>query len=526
MKRCPECRRDYYDDSLLYCLDDGTPLLEGPASGDGSATAIFPNAHVLTGSQTAPATISPEPSSPTASIAVLPFTNMSADEDNEYFCDGLAEELINALSKIDELKVAARTSSFSFRGKDKNISEIGAALGAGTVLEGSVRRSGTRLRITAQLVNTADGYHLWSERYDREMKDILDVQDEITLAVVDALKVKLLGRSKAEVLKRNTENPDAHKAYLLGRHLRHTKNDHGGAREAFEEAVRLDPSHAPSWIGLAEGTILAAHYGLVPSAEAILEAKKCLAVAEELRGESPDMHYVRGFIAYVEADWQTWEQARRRAIELQPGHVQALGSFGLTLCLHARFDEALGFFERARAADPLAPFPYAITGVGHVTLRRFEDSLFFFDQARTFDADNLLTLWGMCIANIALGKINEGIAAAEQAVEVSRRGGFFVGLLGWAYAVSGAADKAHDILEELGNRPENAPTLVSKVWLLAAIGEHEAALELLERAESEPQAFAYYVNLPTFDPLRGDARFADLIRRKGLPDQFAVTQVG
>jgi adenylate cyclase len=520
MKRCPECRRDYYDDSLFYCLDDGSALLEGPASGNESATAIFPNARAITGGQVDSAPVSPESFSPPASIAVLPFTNMSADDDNEYFCDGLAEELINALSNIDELKVAARTSSFSFRGKDKNISEIGAALSARTVLEGSVRRSGTRLRITAQLVNTADGYHLWSERYDREMKDILDVQDEITLAVVDALKVKLLGRSKAEVLKRQTENPDAHKAYLLGRHLRHTKNDHGGAREAFEEAVRLDPSHAPSWIGLAEGTILAAHYSLVPSAEACLKAKKCLAVAEDLRGESADMHYVRGFIAYIEADWKAWEKAHRRAIALQPEHVQALGAFGLTLCLHARFDEALGFFARARAADPLAPFPYAITGAGLVTMQRFEDSLSFFDQARTFDADNLLMLWGSCIANISLGKFNEGIAAAERAVEVSRRGGFFVGLLGWAYAVSGATDRARNLLEELSKRPPDAPTLVSQVWLLAAIGENEAAFELLERAESEPQAFAYYVNLPTFDPLHGDARFADLIRRKGLPDKF------
>src|SRR5688500_11577291 len=141
---------------------------------------------------------------------------MSADPENEFFCDGLAEELLNALAKIESLNVAARTSSFSFKGKSVNVDEIGSALHVNTVLEGSVRKSGIRLRITVQLVNATDGYHLWSERYDREMKDIFDVQDEITLAVVDALKLKLFGEEKAAILKRYTDNPEAYELYLKG----------------------------------------------------------------------------------------------------------------------------------------------------------------------------------------------------------------------------------------------------------------------------------------------------------------------
>src|SRR5436190_7256522 len=161
------------------------------------------------------------------SIAVLPFTNMSTDPENEYFCDGLAEELLNALAKIDDLKVAARTSAFSFKGKTANVSDIGSTLGVRTVLEGSVRKSGNRLRIPVHLISAADGYHLWSERYDREMKDIFDVQDEITLAVVDALKVKLLGEEKAVVLKRYIENTEAYELYLMGRYHfnKHTIED-------------------------------------------------------------------------------------------------------------------------------------------------------------------------------------------------------------------------------------------------------------------------------------------------------------
>src|SRR5205085_6270393 len=170
------------------------------------------------------------------SIAVLPFTNMSADAENEYFCDGLAEELLNALARIEDLHVAARTSAFSFKGKNTNVCEIGTALNVKTVLEGSVRRSGNRLRITVQLVSASDGYHLWSERYDREMKDIFDVQDEITLAVVDALKVKLLGEEKAVVLRRHIENTEAYELYLKGRYYnnKHTIEDWLKGIEYFE----------------------------------------------------------------------------------------------------------------------------------------------------------------------------------------------------------------------------------------------------------------------------------------------------
>ena len=527
MKRCPGCGREY-DNTMMFCLDDGTELLYGPASMDEPATAILSErAEIATGYRAGEAktaifrsTIDPAIEN-TNSIAVLPFANMSADEENEYFCDGLAEDLLNALAKIDDLKVAARTSAFSFKGKKANVADIGKALNVNSILEGSVRKSGDRLRITVQLINAADGYHLWSEQYNRRMQDIFDVQDEITLAVVDALKLKLLGSNKADVLKRHTENTEAYKAFLLGRYLRHTKNDHSGAHKAFEEAVRLDPLSAPSWVALAEGTILAAHYGIIHAREACERAKECLATAEELQGETADAYYVRGFVGFVEADWPTWEKAYRRAIEIQAGQVQVYGSFGLTLCVRGQFDEALIFFERAREADPFAPFPYAITGAGMVTMGRHEDSLPYFEQAITFERENLLTLWSSSLAHIALGNYAEGVTSAERGVEVSRRGGFFVGVLGWTYAVSGRTDDARAILEELKKRPENAPSLVPEVWLLAALGEKEAAFALLARADAESQAFVNYVNLPGFDPLRGDSRFTDLIRRRGLPEIFA-----
>ena len=209
-----------------------------------TAGGVGPGARSITSESWAPRSIAEA----TNSIAVLPFTNMSADPENEYFCDGLAEELLNALAKIEELKVAARTSAFSFKGKTANVSDIGSTLGVRTVLEGSVRKSGNRLRITVQLISAADGYHMWSERYDREMKDIFDVQDEITLAVVDALKVKLLGEEKAVVLRRHIENTEAYELYLKGRYYnnKHTIEDWLKGIEYFEKAIEIEPEYAPA----------------------------------------------------------------------------------------------------------------------------------------------------------------------------------------------------------------------------------------------------------------------------------------
>ena len=186
------------------------------------------------------------------SIAVLPFVNMSADAENEYFCDGLAEELLNALAKIEHLGVAARTSSFFFKGKEADIREIGRKLNVATVLEGSVRKMGSRLRITAQLINVSDGYHLWSERYDREMQDIFEVQDEISLMIVDKLKLKLLGGEKAAILRRYTDNTEAYQLYLRGR-FHWNKRTGVALRQSigfFEQAIEKDPDYAlatPDW---------------------------------------------------------------------------------------------------------------------------------------------------------------------------------------------------------------------------------------------------------------------------------------
>ena len=303
MKRCPRCHRTYTDETLKFCRDDGAPLTSAPPTAGSPETLIL--------SPPRRAEVPTQLFEETPSIAVLPFVNISADPENEFFCDGLAEELLNALTKVEGLKVAARTSSFSFKDKNAQASEIGRTLNVKTILEGSVRKSGNRLRIAIQLVNSADGYHLWSERYDRELKDIFDVQDDITLAVVDALAVKLLGKEKAAVLKRYTDNVEAYQLYLRGRFFwnRRTPEGFKKAIQYFEQAIDFDSNYALAYSGLADCYSILVFYEIASPREVHLRAKAAAVKAVELDGSLAESHISLGTYKYMfEWDWQGCEK--------------------------------------------------------------------------------------------------------------------------------------------------------------------------------------------------------------------------
>jgi len=318
MKRCPTCQHTYTDETIRFCRNDGTSLTSDLSS-ESSETLLLTSA-------SRSAAILTQLLDRTPSIAVLPFANMSASVENEYFCDGLSEELLNALAKIEGLKVAARTSAFSFKGKNVNVDEIGRALHVSTILEGSVRRAGNRLRITVQLVNVTDGYHLWSERYDREMRDIFDVQDEITLAVVDALKVKLLGEEKATVLKRYTHNAEAYQLYLRGRFYtyKRTPKDSQHAIVYFNQAITIDPNYALAFAGLADAYALLSSYGGAPPVEAMPKAREAALKAVLLDNNLAEAHAALGVIlTEYDYDFAGAEREFKRAIELNPNYATA-----------------------------------------------------------------------------------------------------------------------------------------------------------------------------------------------------------
>jgi TolB-like protein/Flp pilus assembly protein TadD len=448
-------------------------------------------------------------------IAVLPFSDMSPAKDQEYLCEGMAEEIMNALVRVEGIRVASRASTFRARRDGGDLKAIARALSVGHVLEGSVRTAGTRLRITAQLTDVASGYHLWSERFDREAADVFAVQDQIAAGVVAAVKARLAPGARLQPRPR-TVNLDAYRAYLRGRHLR-GKEHNAGVLQAFEESVHLDPSHAPSWTGLAEIMVLSAVFSLVPPREACSTARKALETAASLQGESADGWHVEAFACWIERRWDDMEVAWRRALEIEPRHVLALGSFGFSLCTLQRLEEAVPILERAMEADPLASFPYALTGLGHLTCGRLREAERHLEDALSFDKEDVTALYTLGMAKVALGKAEEGIALAERAVTLSHRGGVLVGVLGWALATAGRHDEARALLDELRARPHGSPTVVAEAWLLGALGEVDAAFEVLARAEPECQANLYLTGMPVFDSVRNDPRFTALLQRLGLP---------
>jgi serine/threonine-protein kinase len=465
----------------------------------------------------APKGVDPVPKTGAAvSIAVLPFTDMSAAKDQEYLCEGMAEEIMNALVRVGGIRVASRTSAFRAQQEGGDLPTIARALSVGHVLEGSVRTAGDRLRVTAQLTDVASGFQIWSERFDRDARDVFAVQDEIAAGVVEAVKTRLAPGEHAVPARSQPANLEAYRSYLRGRHLR-GKEDLAGALRAFEESVRLDPSHAPSWTGLAEIHVLASVFGVIPARDACATARKALATATRLQGESADGLHVEAFVAWIERRWAAMETAWRRAIELQPDHVLALASFGLVLCTRQRLNEALPFLERARQADPLASFPYALTGKGLLNCGEPMEALRHLEDALSFEKEDATALESAGEAKVALGRLEEGIATLERVVAISHRSAHFLGTLGWALATAGRTAEARAILEELRARPPSAPAVVSEAWLLGVLGELDAAFEVVARAEEEYLAFLYFTGLPGFDPLRADPRFRALLEKLELP---------
>ncbi len=318
----------------------------------------------------------PEKSLP--SIAVLPFVNMSPDPENEYFSDGLAEELINALSKLEELQVTARTSAFRFRGKDIDIREIGEQLNVSTVLEGSVRKAGNRLRITAQLISVADGYHIWSERYDREMQDVFAIQDEISLTIVDKLKIALLGDDKARLVKRYTDNFEVYDLYLKGRYYLNTLTQEGIQRslDYFQQAIQKDPGYALAYVGVASVYIVLAVVGQLPSGETMPRAKSELLKALELDDSLAEIHAWLGEI-YLQYDWE-WASAERefkRAIELKPNSPEAHQFYADYLIVTGRIAQASVEVERARDLDPLSTIPNTLLAFKLFQSHQFDQAI-------------------------------------------------------------------------------------------------------------------------------------------------------
>jgi len=545
MKRCPECRRDYFDDTLLYCLDDGNALLEGPASGSepptGVPAGVSPSGVAMSsgvqfGDEPQTAILNNISSSPDAatrpridvtageksaknSIAVLPFVNMSADSENEYFCDGLAEEILNALARVDRLKVAARTSAFSFKGRNAKVSEIAAALNVNSVLEGSVRKSNDRLRITAQIVNAEDGYQLWSDRYDREMKDIFDIQDEIAMAVVEALKIKLLGEERATVLKRQTHNAEAYEFYLRG--LSHfnkwTPTDFEKAIENFQRAIAIDPNYASAFAALADSFTELSFFSFSvadPGPRAREAAERALQLDDGLAEAHNSLALIK---MYFDWDYAGAEAEFKRAVALNPGSALIHMWYGWYLGLTGRFDESLTELHRARELDPLsAPNNNAIGVVLHWSgetdraIEQFEDVL-------ELNPNYPVTVAFLAEAYVEKGDLVSAVATIERLAS-GTMDPQALSVMGYVYARSGDRDKALLIADEFAKR-SGADYLPATNFahIYAGLGDHEEALKWLAKACDDRVTWVPFMRIdPKLAVLRTDPRFRELLKRAGF----------
>ena len=455
------------------------------------------------------------------SIAVLPFANMSADPEQEYFCDGIAEEITSALVKVNQLRVAGRTSAFSFKGKGGDLREIGRTLDVSTVLEGSVRRAGNRLRITAELVNVADGYHLWAERYDRELEDIFAIQDEIALAVVDALRVTLLGQEETAVLKHSTQDPEAYQLCLKARHAWYRLTDEGfrTATRLFEQALAKDPTYALAHFGLGDCLMASTLVDQVYTTK----VRTHLEAALELDPNLADAHAVLGAIVEgtIEWNWSAAESRCRQAVALNPRAEHSRQLLGLVLMLIGRHEESLEENQRAVDLDPLNPVWNVSLLMALVAMRDWQGGR---RQARsTLDLapDHWFALCFSGQVSAATGHLEEAIVAFERGVASSGGASIMVGLLANALAKAGRREEASKQLEALLDRTKSS--YVSPIALALA---HEGlgtdhrnhALAVLERGlEVRDFWLSIFLRIsPMLDDLRPDPRFADLLRRIGL----------
>jgi serine/threonine protein kinase/tetratricopeptide (TPR) repeat protein len=463
---------------------------------------------------------------PQPSIAVLPFVNMSGDKEQEYFSDGLAEEIINALTKIAGLKVIARTSSFSFRSKEADIGQIRDKLKVQNILEGSVRKSGNRIRVTAQLINTADESHLWSERYDRDLTDVFAIQDEISQAIADKLRVRLGG--EGPLVKRYTQNVDAYNLYLKGRHqfYRATLESVPKSKQYYEQAIALDPNYALAWYGLAKYYWWMGLGGLMPPKIANMQSSRAAIRTQELDEKLPEAHAMLGALRALEFDWKGAEREFGIALNLDPKSEEVWIDYTwFYLRAMRRPDEAIAAIQRALEVDPLSSFLQNVLGYFSYAIRQWDNAIEHWRNALDLDPLFYSAHLYIGLSYMQKGMTDEGIRACEIGVELWGRIPISMGVLGWAYAKAGRIEEAHKLLAELQDLAQKTyvqPHAFARIYI--ALGEIDNCLEYLDRAVDERDEWIFHIlGDSSFDPFRSHPRYHALLRKMNLIIDAPIT---
>jgi serine/threonine protein kinase/tetratricopeptide (TPR) repeat protein len=454
------------------------------------------------------------------SIAVLPFRDLSPQGDQEYFCEGLAEEIITALAKIRNLEVAAKSSTFSRKLRDQDIREIGRELGVAAVLEGSVRKGDNRLRVTAQLINVATGYNLWSEKYERTLEDVFAIQDEITLAIVDRLKVKLLGGEKDALLKWHTENPEAYNLYLMGRFYWNKRTSEGMKRglECFHQAIAKDPSYARAYTGISDCYGLFAYY-YTPPRPTLLKAKEAAAKALELDDTRAEAHTSMAFVKHkLERDWAGAEREFRRAIELDPEYIWARHWYAYFLAAMGRHQESFVEIKRALDVDPTSTQLNMAHGMLFYLARFYDRAVEELGKTLELEPRNFMATFYLGLAHLESGRYEEALALVERSAEMTGNLPFFVQGIGYVHASAGRKDLAQGVLARLGEMMTKvymSPVFMALVHF--RLGENDKGFEWLDKAFTDGDHWLEFIKVfPGFDGARTDPRYAAMVTKLGL----------
>lgn len=580
MKRCPECRRDYYDETLSFCLDDGTPLVDGPRSDD-SVTALFASVDLPSESATSttdqtvilPSGSVPRPTSsaeylvtevrknrraigiclailllavvglgywflkmrsaasesaPISSIAVLPFQNKSGDPNSEYLSDGLPESLIYRLSQLPNLKVSPTSSVIRYKGKDTDVAKIASELGVDAVMTGRLAQIGDNLTISVELVDVRHNTLLWGEQYDRKMSDLLATQREIATTITQKLQLKLTGDEKG-ITKKYTDSNEAYQLYLKGRYhfARRNRDDVNKAIESFQQAIKLDPNFALAYARIAEAYNQMPAYPYLPPQEAFPQAKAAATRALEIDPNLSEAHTALGnTLAAYDWNWAEAEREFKRALELDPNSPAAHFRYGqLYLGPIGRFADAIAEMNRGMELEPL-DVNMAGTTAWWNSVAGQSDKAHELGK-KSYDLDPNHPVARNCLSQIYLhkGMHLEALAFIDQSRQPGPNRQWELQNLGVAYAKLGRDTDAATVVSEFKNMSRTQYVMSYYIaTIYAALGDRDKAFTELESAiQARDWRLLFIKGDPFLNPLRDDPRFGGLLKRMNLPEQSYET---
>jgi len=457
------------------------------------------------------------------SLAVLPIDNLSRDPEQDYFADGMTEELITDLAKIGALRVISRTSVMQYKGVRKPLPEIARALNVDAVVEGSVERSGNRVRVTAQLIEAATDRNLWAESYERDLRDVLDLQSEMARAIANEIKIKLTPREQARLARSRPVDPEAHELYLRGRYYQEKRTQEGLKRAMgyFEQAIEKDPNYALGYAALAASYIQLEDFSVLPPKEALPKARAAATKALEVDDNLAEAHAALALVlihTYMPEGWEIAEKESRRAVELNPSYASAHHWYALCLLAEGRADEAVAEIKRALELDPLSLIINTNMGSILTLARRYDQAIE--QQKKTLELNPSFpsAYWPLGVAYEQKGMFKEAITEFQKAIVLEGSPIYMAGLA-HTYAAAGRRGEAQRVLEELLKLSKQSYVPFYEMAVVyAGLGEKDQALASLQMACNEQSGRLYFLKLdPRFDSLRSDPRFQGLLRCVGLP---------